>query len=166
MWKLTLTALMVLLVGFAVAQQHPTAETGKSYTTTGPITGMQIAVQSGKNLESKTENVVTDEAQSGKGDAFGKFDVTVGQEFSLTLASNPTTGYRWELADHLDEAIVKLVASEFKAPQTTLIGAGGQEIWTFRAAGRGETVISLKYVRPWEQDGEPAQTASYKVTVR
>ena len=95
-----------------------------------------------------------------------KVEVVMGREFSLTLASNATTGYHWELAAPLDEALVKLVSSTYQAPGTGLLGAGGQEIWTFRAVGRGQTVIQLKYVRPWEKGAAPAETASCTVIVR
>ena len=112
------------------------------------------------------EKTVTVKEASSKKSAPDKVEVAVGREFSVTLASNATTGYHWELAAPLDEAIVKLVGSTYQAPATGLIGAGGQEIWTFRAVGRGQTVIQLKYVRPWEKDAPPAETASYQVTVR
>lgn len=95
----------------------------------------------------------------------GRIEVAVEREFSVTLPSNPTTGYHWELAAALDEGIVKLVNSTYQAPATDLLGAGGEEIWTFKAVGRGETVIELKYVRPWEKDVAPADRASFRVTV-
>jgi predicted secreted protein len=37
--------------------------------------------------------------------------VIVGQDFTLTLESNHTTGYRWQLAKPLDNAVVKYVGS-------------------------------------------------------
>ncbi len=89
--------------------------------------------------------------------------MAVEREFSVTLPSNPTTGYHWELAAPLAEGIVKLMDSTYQAPATGLLGAGGEEIWTFKAVGRGETVIELKYVRPWEKDVAPADRASFRV---
>jgi inhibitor of cysteine peptidase len=111
------------------------------------------------------EKPMTDETHSEKENLQGQIEVTVSRDFSITLASNPTTGYQWELADPLDEAVVKLVSREYKGPETKLIGAGGQEIWTFRAVSRGQTLISLKYVRPWEKGVAPDKTASYTVIV-
>jgi inhibitor of cysteine peptidase len=121
--------------------------------------------QTGKAGGPLVENPMTDETDSGKANITAQLDVTVGQEFNITLASNATTGYHWELAARLDEAVVKLVTSEYKAPETRMLGAGGQEIWTFKAVSRGQTVVSLKYVRPWEKDVAPEKTASYTVTV-
>lgn len=93
-------------------------------------------------------------------------ETTVGQQFTVTLESNATTGYQWQLANPLNESIVKLVGSEYKAPQDGRIGQGGQEVWTFKAAGKGTTQISMKYVRSWEKDVPPAQTKTFTVTVK
>ncbi len=55
-------------------------------------------------------------------------EVEVGQEFAITLRSNPTTGYQWQLVGLSDEDIVKLVGSEYKGPEAELVGAGGEEV--------------------------------------
>ena len=98
----------------------------------------------------------------------GMINTAAGQEFPITLESNRTTGYQWQLAKPLDEAILKLVGSEYRTPESKpgLVGAGGQEVWTFKAVGKGRTEISLKYVRPWEKDGKPAKEQSYTIVVR
>ena len=89
----------------------------------------------------------------------------VGKQFKITLPSNPTTGYSWRLARPLDEAKVKLVTNTYRRAETKLIGAAGQEIWTFKAVGTGNTTIVLQYVRPWEKGARPAQTTNVPVTV-
>ena len=86
-----------------------------------------------------------------------------GQEFKITLGSNRTTGFMWELAAPLDESVVKLSGSEYKAPQSRLEGAGGAEVWTFRAVGRGQTTITIKYARPWEKDKPPVRTIVFRI---
>ena len=90
-----------------------------------------------------------------------------GEEFTITLESNRTTGYGWELAQPLDESIVKLAGSDYKAPQDVrMVGQGGEEVWTFKAVDKGTTQISMKYVRSWEKDTPPAKTQEYTVTVK
>jgi len=98
-------------------------------------------------------------------DSSTPIDVTVGEEFSIALDSNPTTGYSWRLAGKLDEGVVQLVGAKFQPPETPLKGAGGTRFYTFRAAGPGETTISLEYVRPWEKK-PPVRKESFAVTVR
>jgi inhibitor of cysteine peptidase len=95
-----------------------------------------------------------------------RIEVEAGEEFSIALASNRTTGYRWQLVTPLDEQIVKPVGSEYVAPAASRPGAGGEEVWTFRAVGPGKTEIALQYVRPWETGVAPAETARYVVVVR
>jgi inhibitor of cysteine peptidase len=92
-------------------------------------------------------------------------ELTVGQTHTVTLESNPTTGYRWQLAAPPDQGILTLVGSEYKKPESKLIGAGGHESWTFRAVGTGKTRIVMIYVRPWE-DGKAARMASFNVIVK
>jgi inhibitor of cysteine peptidase len=89
--------------------------------------------------------------------------VRVGQTFTLKLRSNPTTGYVWALAEPLSEGIIRFIGREYSAEKTDRVGAGGAEIWTFRAVGIGETQIGLKYVRPWEKDTAPAETVTFRV---
>ncbi len=92
-------------------------------------------------------------------------EANVGQEFTITLESNPSTGYQWQLAKALDEGIVKLVGTKYKASETGLIGAGGTEVWTFKAVGDGTTEISLMYMRPWESV-PPLKEEVFFITVK
>ena len=92
---------------------------------------------------------------------------SVGKEFTLTLASNRTTGYGWQLSRPPDKAVAQFVSSEYAAPHATkAVGAPGRELWKFRAAGRGATPIELVYVRAWEQGVAPAEEARYNVIVK
>jgi inhibitor of cysteine peptidase len=92
-------------------------------------------------------------------------EVEKGEEFAIVLESNPTTGYQWKLAEPLDEEILILVKTEFEEPDEELLGAPGEEKWTFKAENLGETEITMAYVRPWEEEApaamemeEPAET--------
>lgn len=89
----------------------------------------------------------------------------VGQEFTLRLASNRTTGYQWQLAESPDESIVRLVGTEYVRSETKLAGAGGEEAWTFKAVGKGKASILMKYVRPWEKNAVPAKSLVFAVHV-
>ncbi|MBU1726684.1 MAG: protease inhibitor I42 family protein [Candidatus Omnitrophica bacterium] len=92
--------------------------------------------------------------------------IKLGQEFSLILDSNATTGYQWQFAEPIfDKNIAEFVRSEYIIPKTKLVGAGGKEIWVFKALKAGKTTISFKYVRPWEKDVLPVKTASFVIVV-
>ncbi|MFH1079856.1 MAG: protease inhibitor I42 family protein [Pseudomonadota bacterium] len=89
--------------------------------------------------------------------------VREGQAFALTLRSNPTTGYIWQLAAPLNENILRFAGNEYRSDKTGRMGAGGREIWTFKTVGSGETCISLKYARPWEKETAPAKTVQFRI---
>lgn len=90
--------------------------------------------------------------------------VKAGQRFTIMMRSNPTTGYGWQLSKALDNKIT-LVTNTYIPPDSKLCGAGGHEVWTFKAIGEGQTEISMKYVRSWEKD-QPAKTNVYTVIVK
>jgi inhibitor of cysteine peptidase len=95
----------------------------------------------------------------------GPIEVEVGQEFIIALESNPTTGYRCRFINPLGEEILELVGSEYKVPENERIGAGGEELLTFRAVSQGATRMSLGYGRPWERDVLPIKTRTFDVVV-
>jgi inhibitor of cysteine peptidase len=95
--------------------------------------------------------------------------VEQGQVLVISLASNPTTGYLWEVQE-VDGAILRqegeaeYVASD--SGQTPLAGAGGTETFRFRAEGSGETQLTLVYRRPWEEGVDPLETFSIQASVQ
>ena len=78
----------------------------------------------------------------------------VGGELTVTLGSNPTTGFKWsESAQINDESVVKQVSHEFVGPGIDKPpGTSGEEVWTFKALKEGATIIYLEYSRDWEED--------------
>jgi inhibitor of cysteine peptidase len=94
--------------------------------------------------------------------------VDASRKFSISIAANPTTGYGWQLAKPIDEKIAVLITNSYVQQETDIprVGAGGHEIWTFKAVDAGQTEISLKYIRPWEKDVAPAKTNVFTVIVK
>ena len=105
------------------------------------------------------------EVKIGDTDNASQVPLEVGQTLVLSLDSNPTTGYQWEITE-LDEAILKQTGHEYEADQPVLIGSGGKEVWRFQAQSSGSTTLSLGYKRSWEEGIEPIQTYSVEVAVR
>lgn len=89
-----------------------------------------------------------------------------GKKLEIKLDSNWTTGYQWQLAEPIDEKMIKFIKSEYISPNTNLAGAPGIEKWTFMALKSGKTKIALKYVRPWEKDNPPADRKEFTVVIR
>jgi len=72
--------------------------------------------------------------------------VAVEEAFAITLTGNPTTGYTWHA--QVDARYLDLTAQEFE-PASEAVGAGGQEVFHFRARRATETEIAFEYRRPW-----------------
>lgn len=78
---------------------------------------------------------------------------------TLTLPSNPTTGYSWFLIAY-NKSLLNLVSHKYTPSSATkngkqLVGAGGYETWQFKATQNALiapqiTYIKLAYTRPWE----------------
>lgn len=93
--------------------------------------------------------------------------VKAGQQFTVSLESNPTTGYMWQLAKPVDEKLVKFIESKYEQTgKKGLYGAGGQEHWTFKSTGAGKTNIEMKYVRSWEKNVPPVRVATIVIEVK
>jgi uncharacterized protein YggE len=103
----------------------------------------------------------------GVGSQLNSTDVMAmaGEDFSVTLDSNPSTGYHWEVSSITNSQLVRFANSEFVQADSDLLGAGGKEILTFQALKEGKTTIVLDYVRSWDKDN-PADTYVIHVTVK
>lgn len=90
----------------------------------------------------------------------------VGKDFDVTLKSNPTTGYQWQVVQ-IDEAMLKQVGTPQYTPNANsgMVGAGGEETFTFRPLKPGKTTLKLAYSRPWEKDKQPGKTYDLTVNV-
>ena len=91
-----------------------------------------------------------------------------GQILVVTLESNPTTGYRWELVENQETILEQMGEAEFKPSETgepPLVGAGGWEIFHFNAISPGQMTLQLIYHRSWEEGVEPINTFSIEVIV-
>jgi inhibitor of cysteine peptidase len=99
-------------------------------------------------------------------DAGREMQLKKGQTLVVTLEGNPTTGYSWEVAEPLDEQVLRQVGeAEFKA-ESDLAGAGGVQVLRFEAVNAGTINLKLVYHRPWEKDVEPLETYSIQAVVR
>ena len=89
----------------------------------------------------KQEGAVSEEAEV---DEFSDF-VTV------SLCSNPTTGFEWELTEVTDQTVLIHEGNEYISPETQGVeGAAGKEVWTFKVLKAGSSNISMEYGRSWE----------------
>lgn len=89
-----------------------------------------------------------------------------GQTLIVSLASNPTTGYRWSLRDVSSEQLKSLGPEVFSSPKSDMIGGDGMSTWRFQAAEAGSGRLYLTYQQPWEPDAEPAGLFDCRIEVQ
>jgi inhibitor of cysteine peptidase len=91
--------------------------------------------------------VSVDESSSGK-----QVNVVVNGTITVTLDSNATTGYSWEIKDIQEvsgQMILQKIDNKYVAPTGGAIGAGGKEVWTFKALAAGTSTLTMDYSQPW-----------------
>ncbi len=82
-------------------------------------------------------------------------DISASNEFIILIAleSNPTTGYSWQAS--YDETMLELVEETYELGEYAkigLVGAGGTELFRFKALKKGEAEITMVYKRSWETE--------------
>ena len=109
-----------------------------------------------------TNGISLTDADNGKQIALQPGDI-----LTVTLESNPTTGYSWQVMG-IDNAILTQDGDpEYKQVSGSegLVGAGGTETFRFKAVGSGNASLELGYLRPWESV-PPIQTFTIQVVVQ
>jgi inhibitor of cysteine peptidase len=96
-----------------------------------------------------------------------EINVTAGNSFTVTLCSNPTTGFQWSESAQISEAtVVQQLNHKSLPPETELVGAPGKQVWTFKALKEGISTVSLEYSRPWEGGEKGEWTFDLTVVVK
>jgi predicted secreted protein len=90
----------------------------------------------------------------------------LGNLIRITLESNPSTGYNWELRD-FEYGAADFYASDVVARQSgnVFVGAPGNTILTLQAVKAGTQQITAVYRRPWEAPDQVAATFSFQLEV-
>ena len=98
-------------------------------------------------------------------------EIAADGSLTVTLCSNPSTGFEWESAKISDQTVLQQVSHEFVAPEATgdkppPPGTPSKEVWTFKALKKGTSTVSIEYSRPWEGGEKAAWTFVLTVVVK
>lgn len=96
--------------------------------------------------------------------------VQANTAFIIKLVANPTTGYSWEpTIEDSARALIAIEGSRFEMSQNNqmLVGAPGVQVWQCRALNKGQTTLTFRYIRPWEEKAQQkaAQEKTYTLIV-
>lgn len=106
--------------------------------------------------------VSVDESSSGK-----QVEIAGGGTLTVTLESNVTTGFKWELKSIDSPSVLQSKGGTYNAPEDTgMTGVGGEEVWTFTALEPGTSSLSMEYSRPWEGGTRAEKTFDLSVVVK
>ena len=85
------------------------------------------------------------------------------QTATLTLPSNPTTGYTWEVTQ--TEPLFE-VTSEYaeEAHEEEMVGVGGAETFVLTPKEKGKTQVTFAYGQHWE-GGNAADSLTYEMEI-
>ncbi len=91
----------------------------------------------------------------------------VGQALTLTLPSNPSTGYRWRVENPAANVLRNLGPEVYSAPEAEeVVGSAGISTWRYQASSAGDAQLVLVYQQPWAADTPPVQTFDCAIRVR
>jgi inhibitor of cysteine peptidase len=114
----------------------------------------------GASLPDQREVTVTEDNNGGT------VTLAPGDDLTVSLSGNPTTGYLWEVSGQLDAAVLKSLGEPGFQKESGLIGAGGVQTNQFEAVNPGRTTLTMVYHQPWEKDKAPENTFSVTVVVQ
>jgi len=110
------------------------------------------------------------EVALGNGDDGRTVELRAGGSLTVTLDSNPSTGYSWAVAEGTGAVLRQDGSATYRQLPSTggppRAGTGGTATFRFEAAGKGQATLRLIYRRPWEKDIAPVETFTVTVTVR
>jgi len=149
---------MLLVIAAVVFAAGCTEEAEPEEEVTENITD-ENATEANETVE--TGQVVT-EADNGT-----SISLKNGENFTLQLRENPSTGYSWQLnlsegLNLLDDYYTQDLVpenTEGEAPE----GVPGNHTWIIQAVAPGSQQVNGEYIRPWEEGSEGNFTLTVEV---
>ncbi|MGB7848998.1 MAG: protease inhibitor I42 family protein [Candidatus Acidiferrum sp.] len=86
-----------------------------------------------------------------------------GDTLTIKLVSNPTTGFTWTNPE--SPTNLALLSSKSTRDPADPVGAPGFQVFSFNATAPGESVLVLKYLRPFEKNTPPAKMFHLFITI-
>ncbi len=116
-------------------------------------------------ISGKVANVSLDAMADGSTQQLKK-----GEVMSITLESNPSTGYSWFATISKPTVLVQMGDPQYQEPassgNTPIVGAAGTQTFYFQAAETGTTTLTLDYKRSFETNVAPEKSVSMTVEVK
>jgi len=96
-------------------------------------------------------------------------NVHPNEPFTISLESNPSTGYQWTICNYTPSGPIKLKDCTFEPnKKTELIGAPGTESFNFeteKIEHQAIVYLTFNYVGPGEDGTKPAKQIHYTINI-
>jgi len=163
--KITLTLITILmLVSLAACGTTGTSSTESTTPSAEPESASTDNYQMLPYISGSVADLKLDASADGSTQ-----QLKVGQVLSISLESNPSTGYSWS-ATSSDQAVMMQMGEpqmqEPTASSTPVVGAPGTATLYFQAIKAGTATVTLNYQRSWEQGVTPEKTIIITVEVK
>ena len=91
----------------------------------------------------------------------------IGDTILLSLESDPSTGYDWQVRDPVDDSVIRVTGPTPDPPSASSEGTGydGTAEWRVEAVYEGEALLDLVYRRPGQANPETSGRFSLQVIV-
>lgn len=157
-WIFTAALLSIVAVTAVACGSDGSDEAGSSSSTTSTTSSTAATSTTADGGSGESGKVYTES---------GPIALAVGEEATIELAANATTGYQWELAADPNGAVVAIVSDTYTSTpvDSGVVGSGGSQRLVIKGVGAGTSTLELRYVRSWESDDPNADTATFTVTV-
>jgi inhibitor of cysteine peptidase len=136
-------------------------ETSETYTETNQANNYQMLPV----ISGKVASLDLDAGADGTTQQLAK-----GEVLTITLESNPSTGYSWFATVSNPDVLSQMGEPEYIEPtqssSTMIVGASGTETFLFQGTDTGSATITLDYKRGWETDAAPEKTITIIVEVK
>jgi inhibitor of cysteine peptidase len=96
----------------------------------------------------------------------GVVNLKAGALLEVRLEANHTTGYSWIAAPAANPVLMMQGKASYQENAAGgKMGAGGVEVWRFKAVKAGKQGLQFEYRRPWEKGSPPAKVVTFSVAV-
>jgi predicted secreted protein len=135
--RVVIAGLVIALLSFIVVVAGCTSSTSNKNTSTATT---QTSESAAMTKTANSTNVTPGES----------ITATQGRSFTITLRTNPSTGYHWE--PQFDRTALSLVDSVFSSDPNphNLVGVPGSQVFTFQGLAKGTTTVTFNNVSPSE----------------
>lgn len=96
-------------------------------------------------------------------------EVATNGTLTVSLCSNPSTGFSWEEAKISDQTVLQQLEhqpADSASATPAAVGAPDKEVWTFKALKPGQATVSMQYSRLWAGGEKGVWSITLTVVVR